>query len=164
MPASCNHSMLRILRLDNHTVGYFRFSLKCGKLSSHWPQWSKSQLHITFRDWDYSQMGQRWPICEFLLYLSLGWCYEAMVCTIVISVKRAFKWYPFCHRLDFDPDHKKAMDYKTWVLIKIGPFQLSPQKLTKWVSFESSLYADYNSLSPSFIQPSYTENSQMGQL
>ena len=35
-------------------------------------------------------------------YLSLGRSYEAGTSTIVISVKRAFKLYLFCHRLDFD--------------------------------------------------------------
>ena len=39
----------------------------------------------------------------YILYLSLGRSYEAGTCTIAISVKRAFKRYPFCYRLDFDP-------------------------------------------------------------
>ena len=37
-----------------------------------------------------------------LYYLSLGRSYEAGTCTVAISVKRAFKCYLFCYRLDFD--------------------------------------------------------------
>ena len=36
-------------------------------------------------------------------YLGLGMRYEAGICTIVISMNRAFKWCPFCCKLNFDP-------------------------------------------------------------
>ena len=39
---------------------------------------------------------------QYIYNISLGRSYEAGTCTIVISVKRAFKCYLFCYRLDFD--------------------------------------------------------------
>ena len=47
-------------------------------------------------------------------YLGLGVRYGAGICTIVISMNGAFKWCPFCFRLNFDPKSWKAMDYSLW--------------------------------------------------
>ena len=42
-------------------------------------------------------------------YLELGMRYEAGICTIVISMNGAFKWCPFCYKLNFDPKSWKTM-------------------------------------------------------
>ena len=47
------------------------------------------------------------------MYLSLGGTYEAETCTIVISIKKPFKCYLVCYRLDCDPKSlKKCMIYR----------------------------------------------------
>jgi len=47
-------------------------------------------------------------------YLGLGMRYGAGICTIVISMNGAFKWCPFCCKLNFDPKLWKTMDYSLW--------------------------------------------------
>jgi len=50
----------------------------------------------------------------YIWYLGLGMRYEAGICTIVISMNRAFSWCSFCCRLNFDPKSRKPMDYSLW--------------------------------------------------
>ena len=44
-------------------------------------------------------------------YLGVGMRYEDGICTIVISTTEAFKWCPFCCRLNFNSKLWKTMDY-----------------------------------------------------
>ena len=44
-------------------------------------------------------------------YLRLGMRYWGGICTIVISMNGAFKWCPFCFKLNFGPKLWKTMDY-----------------------------------------------------
>ena len=51
---------------------------------------------------------------------------------IVISMNRAFKWFPFCGRLNFDPKSWKAMDYGSLWLITIFGKNGTNNKKTFW--------------------------------
>ena len=44
------------------------------------------------------------------IYIRLGMRYEAEICTILISMNRAFKRCQFCCRLNFDPKSWKTID------------------------------------------------------
>ena len=90
------------------------------------------------------------------MYLGLGMRYEVEICTIVISMNRAFNWCPFCCRLNFDPKSWKTMDYSL-CLSAILAKMLPASKITFRTSFESSFDADHNGTNPSFIPHSHTK-------
>ena len=71
-------------------------------------------------------------------------------------VPRAFKWCPFCCKLNFDPKSWKTMVIAfAWVrfLAKMWP----TLKSTFRTSFERSFHADCNGAIPSFISHSRTK-------
>jgi len=90
------------------------------------------------------------------MYLGLGMRYEVEICTIVISVHRAFKWCPFHCRLNFDPKSWKAMDYSLCLSAIFGKIWPA-SKMTFRTSFESSFDAGHNGTTPSFTPHSHTK-------
>ena len=59
----------------------------------------------------YMECANVWAI-HYARYLGLGMRYGAGICTILISMNGAFKWCPFCCRLNFDP---KSWKKSGWV-------------------------------------------------
>jgi len=88
-------------------------------------------------------------------YLGLGMRYGAGICTIVISMNGAFKWCPFCFRLNFDPKSWKTTFGWVHFSAKIWPTLKSTLKFK--TSFERSFHADHNGTIPSFISHSHTK-------
>ena len=67
------------------------------------------QILIAYSAQKYCKQSKTWHAARTLRgYLGLEMRYEAGICTIVISVNRAFS------RLNFDPKSRKTMDYSLW--------------------------------------------------
>ena len=101
--------------------------------SSVWKvlHWHNPYLNISFIYWG-SQSLSSFMYCgtwgrNHDTYLRLGMRYEDVICTIVISMNRAFKWCPFCCRLNFDPKLWKTMDYSLWLRAIFGKNETSIQ-------------------------------------
>jgi len=109
-------------------------------------------------DAGYMEYANVWAM-YYARYPGLGMRYGAEICTIVISMNGAFKWCPFCFRLNFVPKLWKTMDYiyidigRVHVLAKIWP----TLKSTFRTSFERSFHADHSDTIPSFISHSHTK-------